>query len=747
MKIPQSLRLCLESILNNLAASAIWAGATPATAAVGVGATVAAGWPMFTLASGFVVAALGFRWTIEKSDEEKEESLRKAIQRVAATVDADRDKLAGQLRALGIELELDAREVINRFNAIANTIEEIRNGQKGLVERLDVQEGLFISLERFMIANFGEITKKIVLQNTALEEWKSDLTIRDAALQRSLDSAHDKLDNMAAMLREVLAPKQVDKHPFDRPLSAELIEKARMLLERGDAEQQALAKIALGKHEEADTLIQSLKRDPIAQAHSVLTLEGDNWFASGAFELAVGSYEKAFVLRPDVGTAIRTALAHLRSERSDIAIHKARAIHLLELAAETLHSVDSLDFAKVLVNLASAWLGLPNGARSDNVARAMAYLNTAQTVLTKEAFPLQWAEIQTMIGTAWRSLPTGAQAENMRAAIGSFESAATVLTKDGAPLQWAALQSDIGKAWKDMTDGDPAANIAKAIGLHETALTILTEDNDPIEFAETNIALADALVRLPIGNRVANLRRAIPLYRRAVDILLQRKHRRRVAELQVNLGLALDELADAAYAPLRIDALEAYEEALTLFTRDEYPRDWALTVSNMARKWLFTRGPERDDDLAKAIAAYEDVAKVLTKNAEPVSWAVCMNNLGIAWLHRQTGDRRQNLLDAMAYFERALEIRTRAELPADWGTSVYNLAGALADLAELPGEDRCQRLREALAAIKGALAVRSVSVFPGRYKDTFNRYAKLVWRYNDSGCAASIPSEQILPRP
>ena len=94
------------------------------------------------------------------------------------------------------------------------------------------------------------------------------------------------------------------------PLPPELIEKAKTLLEEGTAEQQALAKIALKQHDEADRIIQELKSkpgNPLDEAFRLLTLEGDNWYQAGEFDKAIEPYEKALALRPEDVQARRNA--------------------------------------------------------------------------------------------------------------------------------------------------------------------------------------------------------------------------------------------------------------------------------------------------------------------------------------------------------------------------------------------------------------------------------------------------------
>ena len=116
----------------------------------------------------------------------------------------------------------------------------------------------------------------------------------------------EKQDQFATIQNQLLAA--VCAKPLSRgqtkpdPLPPELIEKAKLLLEQGNAEQQALARIGLKQHGAADRIIQELKArpgNPIDEAFRLLTLEGDNWYQAGDFDRAIGPYEKAWALQPE----------------------------------------------------------------------------------------------------------------------------------------------------------------------------------------------------------------------------------------------------------------------------------------------------------------------------------------------------------------------------------------------------------------------------------------------------------------
>jgi tetratricopeptide (TPR) repeat protein len=257
---------------------------------------------------------------------------------------------------------------------------------------------------------------------------------------------NDQLAEMRKELLEAIAPKPLaDKQAAPAPLPPELIEKAKILLERGNAEDQALAKIALKQHEEADRIIQELKSkpgNPIEEAARLLTLEGDNWYQAGQPDKAIEPYEKAMALRPsDFDARNNVVVAHAFARLGNIANHQRRAI---ELAEETLTRV------------------VPGSAA--------------------------WAATQNNLGIACSDLPTGDRGENLRKAIAAYESALTVRTKQATPADWAATQFNLALIFRDVAKQpgvDPRVWFTRAIAAGKAALLVYEASSYPEDHANT----------------------------------------------------------------------------------------------------------------------------------------------------------------------------------------------------------------------------------------------------------------------
>ena len=86
------------------------------------------------------------------------------------------------------------------------------------------------------------------------------------------------------------------------------------------------------------------------------------------------------------------------------------------------------------------------------------------------------------------------------------------------------------------------------------------------------------------------------------------------------------------------EAVEAYRAALTEWTRERVPLDWAGTQNNLGNA-LGVLG-ERESGTARleeAVAAYRAALTERTRERVPLDWAMTQNNLGIALARSASG--------------------------------------------------------------------------------------------------------------
>ncbi|TMJ64268.1 MAG: MFS transporter, partial [Alphaproteobacteria bacterium] len=95
--------------------------------------------------------------------------------------------------------------------------------------------------------------------------------------------------------------------------------------------------------------------------------------------------------------------------------------------------------------------------------------------------------------------------------------------------------------------------------------------------------------------------------------------------------------------------------------------------------YLEHSGGDRSENLEWAIAAFEDALSVLTREANPEEWAAAHMKLGTAYRERLAGDRSENRKRAIVAFENALLVWTRERNPTEVTAARANLEAAYQD--------------------------------------------------------------------
>jgi tetratricopeptide (TPR) repeat protein len=133
-------------------------------------------------------------------------------------------------------------------------------------------------------------------------------------------------------------------------------------------------------------------------------------------------------------------------------------------------------------------------------------------------------------------------------------------------------------------------------------------------------------------------------------------HRRAIAGLFVRFSNLLCQFSKGTrWLNLEL-AIAAYESALRIFTREDFPQEWATTQMNLGNAYSDRIRGERAENLEAAIAAYNRALQIFTREDFPQDWARTQMNLGIAYLYRIRGERAENLEEAIATYNRALQI-------------------------------------------------------------------------------------------
>jgi tetratricopeptide (TPR) repeat protein len=153
--------------------------------------------------------------------------------------------------------------------------------------------------------------------------------------------------------------------------------------------------------------------------------------------------------------------------------------------------------------------------------------------------------------------------------------------------------------------------------------------------AELHVKLGMALQSSAGSNRGALLE-AIQAYQHALQHGVdESRHPELFATLQNNLGLAYLAMPQVeSSAQLRVGiAVQSFRHALAIFTKETDQDRWASTCMNLANALQYAPTSHPQENLIQAVDLYEDVLSVRTRAKDPVAYALVLLNQANALAH------------------------------------------------------------------------------------------------------------------
>jgi CHAT domain-containing protein len=251
--------------------------------------------------------------------------------------------------------------------------------------------------------------------------------------------------------------------------------------------------------------------------------------------------------------------------------------------------------------------------------------------------------------------------------------------------------------------------------------TLASAKAEEAQYIAGNIGKFSNLIQqFPLGNIAINKEITITGYKIALTVFTFEVFPKEWATTQNNLASAYSNRIRGDKAENLEKAIAYYQEALKVYTFDDFPQAWATTQNNLANAYLKRIRGDKAENLEKAIAYYQEALKVRTFDDFPQDLAMKQNNLATAYSDRIRGDKAENLEKAIAYYQEALKVYTFDDFPQDWAMTQNNLAAAYSN--RIRG-DKAENLEKAIAYCQEALKVRTFDDFPQDWAMTQNNLA------------------------
>jgi tetratricopeptide (TPR) repeat protein len=160
-----------------------------------------------------------------------------------------------------------------------------------------------------------------------------------------------------------------------------------------------------------------------------------------------------------------------------------------------------------------------------------------------------------------------------------------------------------------------------------------------------------------------------------------------MAELALGQATAYQELASLSTDPsggsgLLVEAVRTYHLALRVLRTESQPQRYAFAHSNLALAYLAMPMSDERDTLRRGVAvqSLREALTYYTREDHPAEWAAVTLNLANAMQHLPTTHPVENLIEAVGMYEELLTLRTRESDPLGHARVLANQGTALAHL-------------------------------------------------------------------
>jgi tetratricopeptide (TPR) repeat protein len=252
--------------------------------------------------------------------------------------------------------------------------------------------------------------------------------------------------------------------------------------------------------------------------------------------------------------------------------------------------------------------------------------------------------------------------------------AAELLPRPQAEDRWIRTQLALSGAFARTADGDRAEDLEHALH-HCLAAASGRRESDPGTWAMCMQQLGRIYRDRIFGDPRDNAAKAIEALQAALTVWTRERHPVEWALTHNTMGTVYLEASFAGPVPKRL-AVEAFENALTEITEAISPYQRAGIQNNLGNALLTGSQPE------PAIAALSAALTARSRASAPKDWAETRHNLGKAYRERQVGVREDNLRRALEHYTAALDVHTLEDMPFDHRRSVGALGQTHADLGD-----------------------------------------------------------------
>lgn len=260
-------------------------------------------------------------------------------------------------------------------------------------------------------------------------------------------------------------------------------------------------------------------------------------------------------------------------------------------------------------SLATSGTGVAEEERATHARAALLAADNALKYFNKENHPADWAEAQLLLALAYFRSPGEDRNESCTSAILHCQKALEVVKIEEAKKRWADVQYRLGLAYSDRS-ASGVYNTKRSRYHYEMALMALTDEADPDLWASIHNALGllfqGDVDALPSKEELEHFEQALRVWKKSRSI-------KQWADVCLNIATAHTNCAwtEDDPEPHLKAAIDYSWDALKALSRNDSPYLWARANFTLGRACQ-DMPTMRQQNLRRAIQAYEDALTVYT---------------------------------------------------------------------------------------------------------------------------------------
>jgi tetratricopeptide (TPR) repeat protein len=306
--------------------------------------------------------------------------------------------------------------------------------------------------------------------------------------------------------------------------------------------------------------------------------------------------------------------------------------------------------------------------KSNNLKLAIAAFIEALAIYTFNRSPIDYALTQASLGNAYHRLGVLENpVTSCKKAVHSYREALRVFSLNSYPFQYGAIQNNLGNVYKTLAsihhslkDESPVQIWRKALVAYRESLKIYTILY-PIMYANLqnniggmhqNLAMYNEEIRL-------NTAEALDAFDKALEVHTKEKFPREYANTKYNIGVAYMKLMDLELTDeSRNIAITSFREALKVYNLRDYPQEYANTQMNLGNVYLpLVMKNFSSQDCNNAIHAYDEALKVYTIQQSDFDYAMLQYSKGLAYSKLFELEKvEENCKNAIDSFNQSLKV-------------------------------------------------------------------------------------------